>query len=54
MHQCPKCGQYCFCDHDDTDFGFAPLGGECSKGHDDFCDALEHLNDLDDEDDEDD
>lgn len=37
MHWCPDCGQPCFCDGDDTDYGNAPLSGKCSH----FCEEPE-------------
>jgi len=33
MHWCPDCGEPCFCDHDDTDYGDMPLSGKCNH----FC-----------------
>jgi len=36
MHHCPECGEPCFCDCDDTDFGIIPLGGFVNCDH--VCD----------------
>lgn len=52
MHWCTECGEPCYCDMDDIDYGDIPLTGWENCNH--VCDEYENLYEEETEDEDDD